>query len=252
MQMPKTPKPSSEVAALYESYKRSGPLEDLRFYLRYAERKLAAWELGPETIARVGDMIALEARIRDLADTSSRKREVWTLISRFRASIPGWAGNAGAPDGWVGALEDDATYWRARLADLEDSSVRGPVSMAVVQAWHAPRAVIRDAGGVKVARRAVPLTEGQVRAMLPSAPTLPQTPPARSRRAKSTPTSPPVVATALTCPQCAGAVHLACGHRAVCASCAQSYHITLYPRHSGCRACGKTQPSPRVVRSQAA
>lgn len=95
----KTPRKQTELDELFETYARAAPLGDLRAYLRYAERRVAEYELGAETMGRIGEMFALERDLIGRAGTPADKRRVWALIDRFKSSIPGSAGRAGSNDG---------------------------------------------------------------------------------------------------------------------------------------------------------
>lgn len=101
---------------VFAEYTRTAPLEDLRFYLRYAERRLMTLDLSDSTVTIVREMLALERELLGGVPTPAAKARVWTLIPRFRSSIPGWAGSAGEKGSWVEPVDSDDTYWRARRA----------------------------------------------------------------------------------------------------------------------------------------
>jgi hypothetical protein len=159
-------------AELFAHYKSTAPIEDLRFSLRLALKRLAVYELPEATVSLTAEMAALEVAIADQKGTPSLKNRVWALISRYRASIPGWCGAAGAKDGWVDYDVDSADAYRATQAELieAEETLAGPVSFDFVRACF-DRLTKRSAeiNGIKVPRRAVELTPEEVEALMPVA-----------------------------------------------------------------------------------
>ena len=83
---------------VFAAYAASAPRLDLRFYLDYASRHEADWSL--ETGQVINDMAALYIELskpKPKIKGAAAKRAVWSLIDRYKASIRGWAGNAGSP-----------------------------------------------------------------------------------------------------------------------------------------------------------
>lgn len=87
----------------FQVYARYAPIRDLRFYLAYAARHEAEYDTPTLTIVAEMASLAVELRTRldgkkstAPASTAAQKRIVWTLIDRFKASIAGWYGQAGA------------------------------------------------------------------------------------------------------------------------------------------------------------
>lgn len=75
---------------IFAAYARTAPLEDLRFYLRAAERTLMEFELPEATLAIMREMTALEQDLAVVAFKPAHKSQVWTLIDRYKTSIPKW------------------------------------------------------------------------------------------------------------------------------------------------------------------
>lgn len=99
---------------LFAAYARTAAREDLAAYLRFAYSEIAQYELPEATLRIVAEMQALHTRIADIDGTPALKKQVWTLISRFKGSIPGFAGACGAPGSW----QTTWSYTRAREADV--------------------------------------------------------------------------------------------------------------------------------------
>lgn len=87
---------------VFAAFAKTAPLGDLRAYLAYARKKIAQYHLPDATMAIVAEMFRLEmSLVAGVGTTAQQKRQVWETIGRFKASIPGWAGNAGAPGSWA-------------------------------------------------------------------------------------------------------------------------------------------------------
>lgn len=208
---------------IFTEYARTAPLGDLTFYVRCAERHLMTLELSEQTVTIAREMVALEHKLtvsNSAGTPAANKTRVWTLISRFRSSIQGWAGNAGAKGSWVEPLESDAVYWLARreltMTDISEPAAleppldytpgaatrkkktpaepapepvvrsveaEGPVTLEQIAAWHAP-ALERSArlNGYGVPARVEPLTLDAARAMLQDG--LPEAPAADAKPAR--------------------------------------------------------------------
>lgn len=146
---------------IFAEYARTAPLEDLRAYLRYAERRLAQYELPDRTVALIGEMFTLERELVPEPGTpASRKRRVWELIARFKSSIPGFAGACGAKGSWI---EEDTVY--RRLV----KKARGPVSAERLRVACERASAPMDAKQLfRIPLRAVPLAVDQVQALIVS------------------------------------------------------------------------------------
>lgn len=79
---------------LFAAYAASAPALDLLYYVTYAQRHRD--EYTETTRAIVADMLAY-LDVMNSQPVSTQKRTVWTLIDRFKGSIPKW-GNAGKGD----------------------------------------------------------------------------------------------------------------------------------------------------------
>jgi hypothetical protein len=185
-------------AELFAHYKTTAPIEDLRFSLRLALQRLATYELPDVTIGLTAEMAALETEIRDVKGTPALLRRVWSLISRYRASIPGWCGAAGAKDGWVDFGIDSDDAYRTAQAELIDAeeALAGPVSFDFVRACF-DRLTKRSAeiNGIKVPRRAVELTPEEVATLVPVASSS-----AEPRKTKSKPKTEQPLNPSIPCP----------------------------------------------------
>lgn len=104
------------VDPIYAAYTKSAPLLDLLFYIDHATRH--EHEYSPATRAIMGAMRELAENMTAPkprpATTAAQKREVWTLISAFKASWWGY--------GCVGTLQLAAEAADAKLvADATDA-----------------------------------------------------------------------------------------------------------------------------------
>jgi len=174
------PTPEPEIQRMSEkdvfaAYARTAPLKDLQFYLRAAERKLATYVLGDETLRVIAEMTALEQELRDVPGTPALKKRVWALIDRYKTSIPGWAGNAGVKGSWAEPLESEWTYWSAHgelmKTDVDEHDLRhriqGPLPLDRIEEWYLPiwtRA--EELGRVRVPLRGQEMEPDVLRALI--------------------------------------------------------------------------------------
>jgi hypothetical protein len=221
---------SDEIDAEYE---RTAPLKDLQFYLRYAERRLAELAYSPETITIIAEMSALEREIETLP-TGVAKRRAWALIDRFKTSIPGWAGDAGAKGSWLEPIDSASIYWLAR-ADLMRFEIEGktkkgntktvvldtigPVSQSAVTAWYAPRLERFRRSGLRIDRLTERLDAERVRAIIDAVTLTPtENKPARKPRPETL---------VLACPKCSTPLVPIAGvaHTWGCAPCQETWYL---------------------------
>jgi hypothetical protein len=172
---------SKAVDPVFAEYARTAPLEDLRFNLRYAERRLAEYELGDRTVQIIGEMRGLEQELTKTGTVPGGKAKVAHLIACFKSSIPGFAGAAGRRNGWI---TDDDVY--ARFV----KKARGPIpAERFAAACAKAHAKAEAVNGFRVVRRAVTLSVEEVQAMLGPAPepaeTTPQSVKAPTWRARA-------------------------------------------------------------------
>lgn len=257
MQMPST----LSTIDVYAAYERTAPLEDLRFYLRYAEKKVATLNVSDETIGLVREMVILERALQDRCAKADKKR-VWTLIRRFKCSLPGWSGHAGASGSWVEDIDSDAVYWSARSVLLEateetkdgtfDRTGHGPVAITQIADWYGPTAErAARLQGLDIEPRVVPLTPEEVVGVLQSAPSTehaPQTVPVGVRRTRKAIQKPQPVVPSIPCPSCAhGRLVIVSPFLLRCEGCQEPWEL----QHGRHRDGGKprAERKPRAVRA---
>jgi len=81
----------SKTDPIFIAYAKSAPREDLRVYVRYAERYLTTYDLPDQAVRVIADMSTLLAQLETIDGTPAQRARVLSLITRFKASIPDWA-----------------------------------------------------------------------------------------------------------------------------------------------------------------
>jgi hypothetical protein len=249
-------KQKKSVDPIFAAYARTAPLEDLNFYIRHAERFVAERDVPERTLAIVAEMRALAVDLCDVDGTPGLKARVWALLDRYKGSIPGWAGNAGATGSWCEPLDSDRTY-RSAQAELVRADVtnedavdtvmaEGPVSLAQLEAWHAPEAAKADALNFpRCPRRDVALTPEQVRDMVDAHRV--ETPEAKPVRQPKRAAAPAPV---ITCPQCSSPMHRVIamtGNAWGCGPCAEVWYLHLQRASTAARKPAKAQRQTREI-----
>lgn len=218
----------SELDEMFTAYASTAPLEDLRFYIRGAVNRLAEFELSERTNNIIAEMTTLEQQIWDIPGTPAMKRRVWALIDRYKTSIPGWAGSAGARGSWVDPIDSDSLYWRVQAETIKDDDTlraEGPVSLEQITAWHTTASARADALHNRVPRRAVALTPEQVQVLIQSAqPTSDRPSEQKTARTRHAGVSPVPI---MNCPSCRATLLpvALCANTWGCANCKETWHL---------------------------
>lgn len=237
-------------AELFAFYAKSAAREDLRAYVTYAARKLARYELPDTTIAIIGEMTATLRGLEDRDGKPADKKAVWALIDRFKASIPGFAGSAGAEGSWADDVPPWSWEYACEMSRRVAITVQLPTFHGTIdhndvagapryqgnpwEKFEAHRRAVADARHAQVAAEALhhfrlpmriaPLCETDVQVIIDAA--TPGAAPAKVV-AKRKPVKTAAVAT-LPCPSCAGPLAL---DTMRCASCGTAWALTPVKPH---------------------
>jgi hypothetical protein len=231
---------ATKTDALFRAYAQSAPLEDLRFYLRIAQRRLATVEYPESTVAVLRDMVRLERELVGVVGTPALKKRVWTLIDRFKTSIPEWYGHAGVVGAWVDPIDGPEFYFATRRdavraivtvrtengTEEADVTAEGPVDAeTIVTAHHEASKRSSELAGRAVAPRRVSLTQDEVTALI--APTESDHAPVVAAPKVTRVRKIVAAVPALVCPTCAAALLpvASVAHTFGCATCNETWHL---------------------------
>ena len=146
---------TAEEKAIFKAALEQAALGDLQFTLRIAERRYAEYECSDATLAIMREMRARELSLIGVKGTKAMQAESLRLVSRYRASLPGYA-SAQRPIAIlpIGLRKDGQRKWvshrtvlQQRLRPLSIETVRSmlepaetPTATAQTPVKRAPKA----------------------------------------------------------------------------------------------------------------